>query len=171
MELLDIYDDNGKVTGRTIVRGDKKAVLSEHEHIALAVVFIENSNGEYLIQKTSKEKGGEFSSTGGHVTVGETPTSSIRREIEEELGISVEGDKIEEYGFMNYDMPLRYIFYLKKDIDIKDVKVQKEEVDYVEYMSVDEINKLIEEGKMLESHGIMFEEMLIRKNAMKKVLK
>ena len=111
MELLDIYDDNGKVTGRTIVRGDKKAVLSEHEHIALAVVFIENSNGEYLIQKTSKEKGGEFSSTGGHVTVGETPTSSIRREIEEELGISVEGDKIEEYGFMNYDMPLRYIIY------------------------------------------------------------
>ncbi len=171
MELLDIYDDNGIVTGRQIVRGDKNAVLKENEHIAIAVVFIENSNGEYLIQKTSKEKGGEYSSTGGHVTVGETPASSIRREIEEELGISVEGEKIEELGYINYDMPLRYIFYLKKDIDLNDVKVQKEEVDYVEYMNVDEINKLIEETKMLESHGIMFNEMLTRKNAMKMVLK
>ena len=164
MELLDIYDDFGNKTGRSIIRGDKSAVLSEHEHIAVAVVFIENSNGEYLIQKTSKEKGGEFSSTGGHITTGETPYTSIVREIEEELGINVDNDIIEEYGFINYDMPLRYIFYLKKDIDIKDIKVQKEEVDYVEYMSIDKIKELIKNNLMLKSHAIMFNELLLRKN-------
>jgi 8-oxo-dGTP pyrophosphatase MutT (NUDIX family) len=73
MELLDVYDNNGKLTGRKIERGDKKAILNENEHIAVAVIFIENDNGEFLIQKTSKEKGGEFSSTGGHVDSGETP--------------------------------------------------------------------------------------------------
>ncbi len=59
MELLDIYDDEGNVTGRTIIRGDKTEKLNSHEHIAIAVIFMENNQGEYIIQKTSKEKGGE----------------------------------------------------------------------------------------------------------------
>ena len=36
MELLDIYDDEGNKTGRTIIRGDKTAILSPNEHIAIA---------------------------------------------------------------------------------------------------------------------------------------
>ncbi len=83
--------------------------------------------------------------------------------MEEELGINVDNDNIESLGFLLFDMPLRYLFYLKKNIDLKDVKVQKEEVDYVKYMSVDEINNLIESGEMLKSHGIMFKELLNKK--------
>ncbi|MBR4694032.1 MAG: NUDIX domain-containing protein [Bacilli bacterium] len=145
------------------MRGDKNAILGEHEHIAVGVIFIENNEGKFLIQKTSKEKGGEFSSTGGHIDSGETPEVSIRREVEEELGINVDNDNIVSFGFLSFDMPLRYLFYLKKNIDLNDVKVQKEEVDYVEYMSVDKINKLIESGEMLKSHGIMFKELLNKK--------
>ena len=163
MEYLDIYDDEGHVTGRKIIRGDKSAKIGEHEHIAVGVIFIENDKGEFLIQKTSKEKGGEFSTTGGHIDSGETPEVSIRREVEEELGINVDNENIESLGYLLFDMPLRYLFYLKKNIDINDVKVQKEEVDYVEYMSVDKINKLIESGEMLKSHGIMFKELLNKK--------
>lgn len=164
MELLDVYDDNGNLTGRTVVRGDKTAVLNEHEHIAVGVIFIENDKNEFLIQKTSKEKGGEFSSTGGHIDSGEKPLTSIRREVEEELGINVDNDNIVEYGFIQYDMPLRFLFYLKKNIDINDVKVQKEEVDYVKYMSIEEINKLIDNGEMLKSHGILFNELMKKMN-------
>ena len=164
MELLDLYDNDGKVTGRKIVRGDKTAILNENEHIAVAVIFIENDKGEFLIQKTSKEKGGEFSSTGGHVDSGETPLESIKRETKEELGVSIDNDKVEEYGFLSFDMPLRFMFYVKKNIDINDIKVQKEEVDYVKYMSVDEINNLINSGEMLKSHGIMFKELLHKRN-------
>ena len=65
---------------------------------------------------------------------------------------------------MLVDMPLRYLFYLKKNINIEDVKVQEEEVDYVKYMSVEEINKLIESGEMLKSHGILFNELMKRKS-------
>ena len=124
MELLDIYDDDGKKTGRTIVRGDKTEILSEHEHIAVAVIFIENSKGEFLIQKTSKEKGGEFSTTGGHINSGETPIETITREVEEELGVKVPKEKIKDLGFIRYGMPLRYLFYLKKDIPLDSVKLQ-----------------------------------------------
>ncbi len=167
MELLDIYDNDGNVTGRTIVRGDKNVFLNENEHIALAVIFIENDNGEFLIQKTSKEKGGEFSSTGGHVSSGETPLIAIKREVKEEIGINVDDDQIEEYGFLSYDKPLRYIFYLKKNIGLSDVVVQKEEVEYVKYMTVSEIVELINTNQMLKSHGIMFQELMKNKSKIK----
>ncbi len=160
MELLDIYDNNGFVTGKKIVRGDKTTKLNKNEHIAIAVIFIENDNGEFLIQRTTKEKGNCFSSTGGHVDSGETPLEAIKREVKEEIGINIDNDTIEEYGFLSYDMPLRFIFYIKKNIDLKDVKVQKEEVKYVKYMTVQEIKELISKHQMLESHGIMFNELM-----------
>jgi mutator protein MutT len=163
MELLDIYDNSGNVTGKTIIRGDKTAILGENEHIAIAVIFIESSDGKFLIQKTSKEKGGEFSSTGGHVNSGETPLEAIKREVKEELGIDIDDENIEEYGFLSFDMPLRYLFYINKDINIEDIKIQKEEVDYVKYMSIEEIEKLIKNNQMLKSHGIMFNKLLIKR--------
>lgn len=164
MELLDLYDDNGKVTGKTIVRGDKSAKVEPNEHIALATIFIENSEGKFLIQKTSKEKGDVFSTTGGHVDSGETPLDTIIRETKEEIGVSIDSDEIEEYGYMMFDMPLRFIFYVKKDVDVSDLKLQKEEVDYVKYMSVEEIQDLIQSGQMLKSHAILFNELLSKLN-------
>jgi len=164
MELLDIYDDYGKTTGRVIKRGDKSVKLSKNEHIAVSVIFIENSKGEFLIQKTSKEKGGEYSSTGGHVNSGETPLESIKREVKEEIGINVDNDNIVELGYLLYDMPLRYMFYLKKDIDIDSVKTQKEEVEYVKYMNIEEINKIIENKQITESHANIFKKIIEYKN-------
>ena len=52
------------------------------------------------------------------------------------------------------------MFYLKKDINIEDIKVQEEEVDYVKYMSIEEINQLIETNQITKSHGILFKEVL-----------
>ena len=164
MEILDIYDNNGNTTGKTIIRGDRNVSLKENEHIAIAVIFIENSKGEFLIQKTSKEKGEKYSSTGGHVDSGETPLQAIKREVKEELGINIDNDLIMEYGFLLYDMPLRYIFYLKKDIEIKNIRVQKEEVESVQYMSISQIYELIDKNEMVESHGIMFKELLNKMN-------
>ncbi|MEE3343567.1 MAG: NUDIX domain-containing protein [Bacilli bacterium] len=164
MELLDIYDDKGNKTGRTIIRGDKTAILNEGEHIALSIIFIQNKKGEFLIQKTSKQKGGLYSSTGGHVSSGYTPLETIIKEVKEELGINIDPNKLEEYGYLSYDMPLRYLYYIKDNIDIKDITVQKEEVDHVEYMTTSKINNLIDSNQMLESHGIMFNTLLEKLN-------
>ena len=164
MELLDIYDNQGNITGKVIERGNKNVKLSKDEHIAVGVIYIENDNGLFLMQKTSPEKGGLYSSTGGHICHGETPIESIKREVYEELGININNDDIKELGYLLYDKPIRYMFYIKKDIDIEDIKVQKEEVDFVKYMPAEEINKLIENKLILESHGIIFKKVLEYKN-------
>ena len=51
----------------------------------------------------------------------------------------------------------------EKDIDINDIKVQAEEVEFVKYMSIDEINDIIDKDLMTKSHAIQFKEMLKRK--------
>ena len=160
MELLDVYDDLGNVTGRTVVRGDKSVKLNEHEHIAVAIIFIENDKGEFLIQKTSKEKGGYYSSTGGHIDSGETPLNTIKREVLEELGVNIDKDNIVEYGAILHDKTIIFLYYIKKNIDINKVKLQREEVDYVKYMSKNEISELIKNNEMLKSHGNMFKEII-----------
>ena len=160
MELLNVYDNEGNVTERVVPRGDKSVVLSDNEHIGVVVVFIENSKGEFLMQKTSVEKGSEYSSTGGHVDAGETHLTSILREIKEELGIEVDSNELEYLGFMLYDKPIRFMYYLKKDIDIKDIVVQEEEVEFVKWLSVEEIKDLINKGEFRKGNIVAFEKIL-----------
>lgn len=160
MELLDIYNSKGEKTGRIIERGNKNEKFNEDEHIAVSIIYIENDNNEFLIQKTSKEKDGRYSSTGGHINHGETPYECIVREVKEELGINIENDNVIDLGFICVDFPLRYIFYLKKNIDINTLKIQKEEVDYVEYMSIDRIKEIIKNKNMHEGHIYVLEKVL-----------
>ena len=158
MELLDVYDDNGQRTGRIVERGSKD--FKEGEHIAVAIIYIENSNHEFLIQKTSEIKGGRYSSTGGHVDHGEEPIETIIREVEEELGIKVEKDEIVDLGFLLVDFPIRFIFYLNKDIDINDITLQESEVESVSYMNIDKIRELTARGVMNEGHAKALEKVI-----------
>ena len=41
---------------------------------------------------------------------------------------------------------------MKKDFDIEDLVLQKEEVEFVEWYSIEKINQLAEDGVFLENH-------------------
>ena len=160
MELLDVYDDYGNLTGRIVERGNKETVFKEGEHIPVAIIYIENSNNEFLIQKTSLEKGGLYSSTGGHVNHGEKPIDTIKREVLEELGIDISKDNIIDLGYLLFDFPIRFIYYLRKDIDLKDIKIQEEEVESVTYMSKEKLQDIIDKGLMHKAHAKVLERVL-----------
>ena len=97
---------------------------------------------------------------GGRVKTGETAENAVIREVKEELGLDIDNDNIIELGYLLYDRPIRFIFYLKKDIDIQSLKLQQEEVDSVEFMSIDKIKELIAQGLMLTSHAKIFNKVL-----------
>ncbi len=160
MELLDVYNDKGERTGKVVERGMDISLFPKGEHIAVAIIFIENSKGEFLIQKTSIDKGGKYSSTGGHVDHNEEPIDSIQREVKEELGIDVSSDTIVDLGYLLFDFPIRFVFYLKKDIPIEDIVLQEEEVESISYMSREKIKTLIDKGLMQESHAKVFHTIL-----------
>lgn len=159
MELLDLYDDNGKPINKTIVRGEKFDV----GNIMLSIVFIKNSNGKYLIQKTSEEKGSRFSSTGGHVCHKENGLETILREIKEELGLSINSNDLQFVSLVKHpDRPcVINLYLLNMDVDIKNLKLQDEEVDSVQWLDEEEILELIKNNKFLASHGYLFEKYII----------
>ena len=159
MEYLSIYDENGNPTEKYIKRGDP---IKKGERIAVAVIFIENDN-KFLIQKTSPEKGGEYSSTGGHINKGETPKEAILREAEEELGVSLNKDLVESYGYLKDDQVFRFLFYTKEYIPIELVTLQTEEVEDISYKTKEEIEELINNKEFLKSHGDLFHYLLENK--------
>ena len=98
MELLDVLDENGNLTGRA----EERKIVHEqglwHIHVG---VWIMNQKGELLFQKRSPNKiinPNKWTRTGGHVDSGETPIKGIQRETEEEIGVKIPLEKFENIG-------------------------------------------------------------------------
>lgn len=147
MEYLNLYDRNGNLLKEKGIRGVKADNL-----VGIVIIFIENSKGEFLIQKTSLEKDSLFATTGGHVTYGLTFKDAIIKEVEEELGIDISNDNIIEVNTYTREFYIQKVYYLKKDISLKDITIQDSEVEYVKWLNKEEINNLIDENKFRESN-------------------
>lgn len=52
-------------------------------------VFIQNSEGKFLIQKRSKIKNGKYDTTGGHPKSGEDSIQGIISEVKEKIGLEL----------------------------------------------------------------------------------
>lgn len=144
MEYLNLYDDKGNLLNEIGIRGKEN---NNNNLEGIAIIFIQNSRGEFLIQKTSRSRGDEFSTTGGHVLFGSDFLDTIIREVNEELGIDIAKEKIIEANTYVVEHYFQKVYYLRKDINIKDIKVQKSEVDYVRWLSKEEINNLIKNNE------------------------
>lgn len=163
MELIDVYDNNGNKTGKVVDIKTPDSEFAPDEHVGVAIIYIENDNNEFLLQKTSKQKGGLYSSTGGHISHGEEPLDTIKREVQEELGLDISQDNIISLGHVVYDFPVRFIYYLKKNVDINKLNLQEEEVESVKYMTINEIKEIIKKGLMHKAHAKVLETLLAYK--------
>lgn len=56
MEYLDLYDKDKKLTGERIIRGKGKPKVPENSYINIVIIFIQNSDGKFLFQVTSKDR-------------------------------------------------------------------------------------------------------------------
>ncbi len=160
-EIRDLYDANKKVTGKTFVKGEQ--VPSGYYYLIVAIV-LENSKGEFLIQKRVARKGGEWALTAGHPKAGETSLDGIFTETQEELGIDISKDNPELVETWYHNDQIFDIYYLKKDISLEDIIIQEEEVDDVKYANLDEINKLYAAGEFHENHYVLFNKCIEKKH-------
>ena len=105
-----------------------------------------------MIQKTSSSRNSIFATTGGHVSYGSTFKSTIVNEVKEELGIDITSEEIIEVNTYIWEYYIQKVYYIKKDIEINDIKIQKDEVEDVEWLDKDTINKLIENKEFREGN-------------------
>ena len=155
-ELLDVYNEDGKTTGKIVERGTKDEDFAKGEHIAIAQIYIQNDKGEFLFEKNNKKVGFPYVPVGGHVTSGETPKETVIREVKEEIGIDISNDDVIPLGFVVLDFPVRFIFYVKKNIDNKDLKLQESEVKGFIYLTKEDIRTGIEYGLIKKVHSETF---------------
>ena len=157
MELRDLYDANKCVTGKTFVKGEQ---VPKGYYYLIVAIYIQNSKGEFLIQKRVERKGGQWATTAGHPKAGESSLEGLLTEVSEEIGIDLSGDNPILFETWNKSDQFFDIYYLKKDIDLSQIKIQEEEVDGVRWASIEEIKEMYKNGKFHEGHYIMFEKCL-----------
>jgi len=147
MEYLNLYDKQGNLINKKGIRGEKTNYL-----VGIVIIFIENSKGEFLIQKTSSSRGSIFATTGGHVSYGLTFKDSIVNEVKEELGLDISNENIKEVNTYIKEYYIQKVYYIKKDINIKELTIQEDEVEYVKWLDKKTINKLIENKEFREGN-------------------
>jgi isopentenyldiphosphate isomerase len=150
-EILEIVNEKGEVLGtmpRDMIHGDP----SRLHRVVHMLVF--RSDGRLLLQKRSRHKdvapGKWDTSVGGHVNAGETLEEALRREVEEELGITVdEPEFLYSYIHSNeYESELVYTFRCIHDGEIS---FQKSEIEEVRAWSLEEIGKNIGTGRLSDN--------------------
>ena len=160
MEKRDLYDKNRNLTGETIFKGEK---IPEGRYINVVLVFIQNSEGKFLIQKRSERKNGKFATTGGHPKSGENSLQGIITEIKEEIGLNIKPEDLHLFftGRNDKDNVFWDDYYIKMDVEnIENLKLQSEEVDSVHWFSTDEIKQLMKQDKFFRNHYEEFEILL-----------
>ena len=152
MEKRDLYDKDRNLTGEFIYKGQP---VPKGKYIIVILVMIQNSKGEFLIQKRSKQKGGKFAATGGHVKSGQTSVEGMIDEIQEEIGLIVKPEELELlYSSREDDQDVFFdLYYMKKDFEISDLILQKEEVEAASWKTIEEIDELIKQDMFLINHA------------------
>ena len=181
METLDIVDEQGNPTGKTIDRtiAHGQGILHRTAHVWLFRKV--NDNVQILLQKRSKMKdsfpGCYDVSSAGHIPAGVDFIPSALRELKEELGLTEEASELiycgrrrihyegEFNGIPFIDNQVSNVYMIWKDIEASALKLQKEEVEEAIWMDFCQCLKAVAENSM--PHCIMQEELNILNNALK----
>lgn len=160
IEKRDLYDINRKLTGKTIFKGE---AIPDGKYITVVLIFIQNTEGKFLIQKRSKIKNGKFATTGGHPKAGENSIQGILTEVKEEIGLDLNPKDLQLYYSSRSDKDKVFWddYYIKMDVpNIENLVLQKEEVESVCWLSIDEIEALMKEDKFFKNDYEEFEILL-----------
>ena len=98
MEILDLYDINGKKLYKTHIRGDP---LNENEYVMGVDIWIKNDHEQILMTQRHPAKSFplKWECSGGWIISGEDSLDGALREVEEEIGIrlnKINGKKIKD---------------------------------------------------------------------------
>jgi isopentenyldiphosphate isomerase len=149
MELWDVYDKHGNITGRKIQRENINDLLGEDEYHLVVHIYIRNSKGQFLVQKRSEKKQflpGIWDITAGCAVSGDDGITAAMRETEEELGIALKPEDFTYIGRFRRGKCFMDLFEVVKDIDLSTCILQEGEVDDVKYISKEELFQQINNG-------------------------
>ena len=148
-ELFDVLNEWGEYTDKV----ESREVCHQNGlwHRAVVVFILSTDNKKVLLQQRSSSKKLWPNlwdiTAGGHVLTGELGYQSAIRETKEEIGISIDKNELTFIGattsenksgdIINRHFNEYYIVH--KDVDIKDVVIQKDEVQDIKWFDKEEV--------------------------------
>lgn len=147
-ELRDLYDINGVKTDKTYYKGD---IIPKGYYPMVVMVVIRNSKGEFLMQKRSLSKGGDWGVTGGHPKSGETPIEGIITEVKEELGLDFSNEEFILFNSGCDGKDCFKMYFVNKDINLDDIIIEKEELCEVKWFTMKELKNMVKNGELNEN--------------------
>ena len=173
MEYIDIFDENNNPTGEI---KEKVQAHEDGNFHRTAHIWIMNNKKELLLQKRSATKKSHPNcwdiSGAGHIKAGETVLEGAIRELNEELGIKINGGDLKFIATVKStknpkNMEFAYVYLLRCNEKVENYIFEDDEVSEVKYVYFEELEKMVadkEEGLLIheEEYNKLFE--FIRKN-------
>ncbi len=150
-ELLDLVNKKDQITGQVWKSEANQNSKLIHREVA---IIIYNDSGKVLFQKRSKNKkvnpGIWAETVAGHIGRGEEPLNTAHRELKEEVGFDTELKFFEKtLAHAPNETHFTYWFYGKYPSGAR-IKLRKEEVEKVAFLSPTELQSLIESGEVYD---------------------
>lgn len=157
MELWDIYDVNRNKIGKLHERGRRLRIGEYH---LVADIWTITSQGKILITQRHPNKylGLMWECTGGAVVAGESSLEGAVRELAEEVGIQVEADHLKLISTYQSRECFLDTYLNRQDIELKDIKLQEEEVIAAKLVSYEELEAMHKAGMIVPSVWERFKE-------------
>jgi isopentenyl-diphosphate Delta-isomerase len=153
-EYLDILDEEGMSINKKKTREEvhRKGYWHRTAH-----VWIINDKGEVLVQKRAAKKDSSPNkwdlSTGGHIASKKDAKSTAIAEAKEELSLTLKKKELVFlFTFKHFSQPkIRFknnefqdVFLVKKNLDLKRLKLQAEEVADVQFINYKKLKKILD---------------------------
>lgn len=152
-ELIAILNTKGSYTGSTCLKSEahKKGLWHPCVHI-----WLYTKTGDALIQKRSDETEAFPNlwdvSVAGHIGAGENPLAAAQREVSEELGLTLQLNKLCFIG--NYstnikhhvdfiDKEFNYVYIAELVADVNELVIQPKEVSEVKLITIENLKREI----------------------------
>ncbi|MGI6509078.1 MAG: NUDIX hydrolase [Erysipelotrichaceae bacterium] len=150
-EIWGLCDKDGNPTTMKVKRFEKIPEGYYHKIVHLCII---NSAGKLLSQQRSASK---FAfplywdiTVGGSSILDENENQAITRELKEELGLDIDFTNISPIFLIKGINYLDYWFFIKCDVDLNQLTLQKDEVIDVAYYTIEEIEELISKDRFVD---------------------
>ncbi len=152
-EYFDVLNENGEFTNEVTSRDEchEKGLY----HKAVVLFIISSDNKRVLLQQRSSSKKLWPNlwdiTAGGHVLTGELGYQAVIREAKEEISVDIDKESLDFIGCTTsyvtkgniIDRHFNEFYVTHKDINVKDIVLQKEEVQDIKWFDKEEIIKKV----------------------------
>ena len=148
MEIWDIMNEHGEITGKTAIRG--RTSLKSGEYHLVVHIWIMSPYGDFLIQRRSESRRlmpGEWAATGGSAISGENSQVAAKRELYEELGIIGNESNMRFMGRLKRRNSFLDVWFVVCDEKAQNLKLQESEVAEAKWVSAETLKDMINDRR------------------------